>query len=223
MSDRDRAEASSALARRSRRFPSGQRADDAILSARLFAAVFQFREGDARAMPTQYVRFTGAADLRMRLVCATLSGRALRCAPASAPVSPPPPPWRPPRVRAAPSPSLPARQTLTFPPRPRPPSVRAYPQSGRHPRQRPEPRPARLRGVRASSAGQADERHGCRDQRVRHRAQVQARHRHRRPTHLSRLRREPRHRILPRDGPLRLSLRQEGCGCHPHRRHERRG
>ena len=73
MSDRDRAEASSALARRSRRFPSGQRADDAILSARLFAAVFQFREGDARAMPTQYVRFTGAADLRMRLVCATLS------------------------------------------------------------------------------------------------------------------------------------------------------
>lgn len=30
-------------------------------------------------MPTQYVRFTGSADLRMRLVCATLSGRALRC------------------------------------------------------------------------------------------------------------------------------------------------
>lgn len=31
-------------------------------------------------MPTQYVRFSGAADLRMRLVCATLSGRALRWA-----------------------------------------------------------------------------------------------------------------------------------------------
>ena len=29
-------------------------------------------------MPTPYVRFTGAADLRMRLVCATLSGRAMR-------------------------------------------------------------------------------------------------------------------------------------------------
>jgi hypothetical protein len=30
-------------------------------------------------MPTQYVRFSGAADLRMRLVCATLANRALRC------------------------------------------------------------------------------------------------------------------------------------------------
>ena len=39
----------------------------------------------ARAMPTQYVRFSGAADLRMRLVCATLSGRALRCVRAPAP------------------------------------------------------------------------------------------------------------------------------------------
>ena len=36
-------------------------------------------------MPTQYVRFSGAADLRMRLVCATLSGRALRCVRAPAP------------------------------------------------------------------------------------------------------------------------------------------
>ena len=35
-------------------------------------------------MPTQYVRFSGAADLRMRLVCATLSGRALRCVRATA-------------------------------------------------------------------------------------------------------------------------------------------
>ena len=36
-------------------------------------------------MPTQYVRFSGAADLRMRLVCATLSGRALGCVRAPAP------------------------------------------------------------------------------------------------------------------------------------------
>jgi hypothetical protein len=37
------------------------------------------RDPPSGAMPTQYVRFSGAADLRMRLVCATLANRALRC------------------------------------------------------------------------------------------------------------------------------------------------
>ena len=35
------------------------------------------------AMPTNYVNFKGAADFRMRLICATLGSRALRCVPAA--------------------------------------------------------------------------------------------------------------------------------------------
>ena len=34
-------------------------------------------------MPTNYVNFKGAADFRMRLICATLGSRALRCVPAA--------------------------------------------------------------------------------------------------------------------------------------------
>ena len=62
----------------------------------------------------------------MRLVCATLSGRA-RARPRVATVSPPPPPLATTSRRAllpAPSPPRPPRRS-TFPPRPRPPSVRA--------------------------------------------------------------------------------------------------
>ena len=47
------------------------------------------------AMPTNYVTFTGAADLRMRLVCATLAGRALRCVSAFIAVPYPPHAARP--------------------------------------------------------------------------------------------------------------------------------